>query len=111
MAAHAVTAGAVSARARRAYEPGWIARLERELQFGWHAHRLLCHLDDGQLNRLFAWLAEPEVQRVLEEFGDIDYPSVCMREIVRRPKMWRGLLGAIPTGTWVAAAKALVQPD
>lgn len=109
VAVKAVKAGDVSAQALQEYETRWRAKLERELQFGWHAHRLLCHLSDDQINRVFEWLSQDEVQSVLEEYGDIDYPSICMKEIVKRPKLWRGLLGAIPTGTWIAAAKALVQ--
>lgn len=109
VAAKAVKQQDVSTKVLNEYELRWRSKLERELQFGWHAHRMLCHLTDDHINRIFDWLAQPEVQGILEEFGDIDYPSVCMKEIVRRPKLWGGLLRLVPPGSWVDAAKALVS--
>lgn len=104
VAAEAIGKGDVSATFLSAYERRWRNRLERELLFGWHVHRLLCQLNDQQINRVFRWLAQTEVQTILEEHGDIDYPSLCMLEIVKRPKLWGGLLKLIPAGSWVKAA-------
>ena len=109
VAAKAVKQGDVSTKILNEYELRWRAKLERELQFGWHAHRMLCHLSDDHINRIFEWLAQPQVQGILETHGDIDYPSACMKEIVKRPKLWGGLLKLVPAGSWVDAAKALVS--
>jgi len=107
VAAEQIKKGDVSSKALQVYERRWRAAFERELTFGWHAHRLLCSLSDEQLNRIICWLAQPEVQLILEEHGDIDYPSACMKEIVRHRHLWRGLLKLIPAGTWIRAALSL----
>ncbi len=109
VAASAIKAGDVSQKFLQAYEKGWRVKLERELNFGWHAHRLLCHLSDDQINRVFEWLTMPDVQAILEEYGDIDYPSICMKEIVKHPSMWADLLKRIPAGDWVKAALSLAS--
>jgi geranylgeranyl reductase family protein len=111
VAAQAVKQNDFSRAFLNQYEQRWRDKLERELQFGWHAHRLLCHLSDDQINRVFEWLSKIEVQSILEEYGDIDYPSVCMKEIVKRPSLWKDLLSVIPKGSFVKAALNLTPSN
>lgn len=104
VAAAAVGRGEVSARALAAYERRWRERLGRELRFGWQAHRLLGALSDAQIDRAFTWLARPEVRRLLVEHGDIDYPSRCARELLKRPALWSELVRLLPAGAWLQRA-------
>jgi len=107
VAAQAVKQGDTSVKVLDAYERRWRDKLERELRFGWHAHRLLCHLSDAQINRVFRWLAGSEVRAIIEAYGNIDYPSACMAQIVKRPALWKDLLKLIPAGSWVQSALKL----
>jgi len=107
VAAGAIREGDLSAKRLAAYERRWRAKLERELYFGWQAHRMLCNLSDAQINRVFRWLARPEVGAILEEHGDIDYPSLCVKALLKKPRLWSDLLKLIPPGEWVRAALSL----
>jgi len=97
VAAEAIGADDVSARRLDAYERRWRARFERELTFGYLAHRALCRLSDDDLDRVFQTVTEDEaLMAILSEHGDIDYTSWVAQALVKRPALWRRLMSAVP---------------
>lgn len=66
------------------YERRWRALLGKELQFG-----LLASLDVGALD-------DPATLELIADHGDIDYPSLLVRELALRPRLWGQLLKPVP---------------
>jgi geranylgeranyl reductase family protein len=108
VAAQCALSGQTSARALEEYDRRWRALLETELHLGMQAHRLLCKLDDTQLNRLFAVMDHPEMIELISQHGDIDYPSRIAIELLKRPRLWGRLLSLLPAdvGTLVRMLRA-----
>ncbi|MFQ6090969.1 MAG: NAD(P)/FAD-dependent oxidoreductase, partial [Candidatus Bipolaricaulia bacterium] len=108
-------AGEIAARAVKGgmktleeYERRWRGLLGRELWFGLLAHRLFAGLSDDELSRIIAALDDPEILGIIAEYGDIDYPSLLIKEMARRPRLWRKLLGLIPAKEVLHQALSLV---
>lgn len=98
VAARCTLSGKTQARFLREYERRWRAKLERELSLGLRAHQMLTQLSDEQIARALKLLALPALRRLIERFGDIDYPSKIARELFRRPRLWGAVWPIVPTG-------------
>jgi len=96
VAAKAVKVGDTSVEALGEYEQRWRKLLGRELRFGMLFHRLFANLSDDDLNRIIAALDDPEILGIIAAYGDIDYPSRLVKELAKRPRLWRKLLKLIP---------------
>jgi len=96
VAAKCVFDGDASAEALSEYERRWRSLLQKELFFGLQAHRLLSHLSDSDLNKIFTLLDSPKILKIFTKYGDIDYPSILARELFKAPRIWRKLLSVIP---------------
>jgi hypothetical protein len=59
---------------------------------------MLTQLNDEQIAHALKLLAIPALRKLIERFGDIDYPSKIARELFRRPRVWRMIWPVIPTG-------------
>ncbi len=108
VAAKCALLGKTSERALSEYDKRWRALLGNELNLGMQAHKLMCALDDRQLNRIFAVLAEPEMTEIITRYGDIDYASRLALELLKRPQLWGRLLSFLPSdvGTLVRMLRA-----
>jgi len=96
VAAKCALDGDASAKALSEYEKRWRDLLEREIVFGLQAHKILCRLSDADLNKIFALLDSPKILKIFTQYGDIDYPSILARELIKVPQIWGGLLRIIP---------------
>lgn len=96
VAAECAKSGDASTKALAAYEQRWRRLLGKELAFGMQAHRILARLSDTTLNKIVAFLDDPEILGLINEYGDIDFPSVVARHFLQRPKLWRKVLSLIP---------------
>ncbi|MGQ9616059.1 MAG: geranylgeranyl reductase family protein [Spirochaetota bacterium] len=96
VAAQCAMGGDTSAKALREYERRWRSLLEKELFFGFQVHNLLCQLRDEHINRIFRLFDSPAVMELFTRYGDIDYPSVLAKQLLKNPGLWGKLLRAIP---------------
>ena len=86
------------AQSLKEYEKLWRAKLERELSLGMRAHHILTQLDDAALAQGLRLLALPQLRKLIERFGDIDYPSKIARELLKRPRLWSAIWPVVPKG-------------
>lgn len=89
--------GGLSWESLQEYERRWRAAIGRELELGLLARRVFTSLDDATLSGLIRGLAHPEILAIIEQYGDIDYPSRLLKELLKRPKLWGRLLGLLPS--------------
>jgi len=97
VAAEAVKRGELSPNILQEYERRWRAAIGRELELGLLARRVFTKMDDASLSGLIRGLAHPEILAIIEQYGDIDYPSRLLKELLKRPKLWGRLLGLFPS--------------
>ncbi len=71
------------------YEHRWRREIGRELAFGLRVHRLRCAMDDTDYDMLIETLSESELVERLIEKGDMDYPSLALRGLIRNPRLLR----------------------
>lgn len=78
------------------YQRYWYNSIGKELKNTYKLHRVLCSLSDAELEDIFKQLNKPGVLEVIQERGDIDYPSRLVFPLVRKapmlvkyaPRMW-----------------------
>jgi digeranylgeranylglycerophospholipid reductase len=98
VAAHCALTGRTRAQFLKEYEKLWRAKLARELSLGMRAHHILTQLDDAAVAQGLKLLALPHVRKLIERFGDIDYPSKIARELLKRPRLWSAIWPVVPAG-------------
>lgn len=96
VAARAALSGDTSQEALVEYEQRWRELFESELKFGMLAHQLFCQVSDEEINKMFSALNDPEILKLLGQYGDIDYPSFVVKALLKRPDLWGNLLPVIP---------------
>lgn len=96
VAAKAALSGDASEAALGEYERRWREAFEGELRLGLLAHRIFGRLRDAEIARLLEAAADPQIARVLNELGDIDYPSRVVRRVMESPALLAKLFQAAP---------------
>ncbi|MHC1569680.1 MAG: geranylgeranyl reductase family protein [Candidatus Syntropharchaeales archaeon] len=86
VAAEAVLDGDTTRMRLLEYEKKWRRLIGKELSIGFKIHRWFSGLDDRKLDQLIESLNDPEIIRVIENFGDMDKPSILFRELISLPK-------------------------
>jgi len=82
-------AGEVAARAARKeihlkeYEKRWRTAVGRELALGMIIHKSLGKLSDENLNEFISFLNRPGMSERITEYGDMDHPSVLLKELLK----------------------------
>jgi len=82
-------AGEVAARAARKeagteeYEKRWRSTVGRELTLGMMIHKSLGKLSDENLNEFIAFLSRPGMSKRITDYGDMDHPSVLLKELLK----------------------------
>ncbi|MBU3966992.1 MAG: NAD(P)/FAD-dependent oxidoreductase [Euryarchaeota archaeon] len=82
-------AGEVAARAARKetdtgeYEKRWRNAVGRELSIGMIIHKSLGKLSDENLNEFIGFLNRPGMSERITKYGDMDHPSVLLKELLR----------------------------
>lgn len=65
------------------YENLWRTDIGGELNRGWVIHRAYSSLNDGQIEQLFDIFNKPNVKKIIEEKGDIDFASNLSRPLLK----------------------------
>jgi geranylgeranyl reductase family protein len=72
------------------YHKKWTGDIGKELRKDWRLYRLFQSFTDEKMEEAFDLLDNPKILRLIEEKGDIDYPSKLALPIVRKePKLLR----------------------
>ncbi|MFW6138605.1 MAG: geranylgeranyl reductase family protein [Spirochaetota bacterium] len=96
VAAECALGGKTTSRDLSEYDKRWRSIFHRELFFGLQAHRLLCQLNDEHLNRIFNLLDSPKVMEIFTRHGDIDSPSLLVKQLIKAPRLWGKILNILP---------------
>jgi len=93
----------LSERSLAAYDRAWRAEFGEEFRRALYLRRVFTRLSDPDLDALVAALRTSELGATIVAFGDIDFPTHVVRELLRRsPSLVRLLPKAL--GAWVAPA-------
>lgn len=65
------------------YQKLLIREVGKELKRAWKLRKTFMHLPDEEIDQLFSLLAKPEIMKVINKSGDIDYPGKIALEIIR----------------------------
>ncbi|MCK4938136.1 MAG: NAD(P)/FAD-dependent oxidoreductase [Methanosarcinales archaeon] len=86
VAAKAALSGDTSTGALMEYDRRWREAVGRELVVGMRIHKVFGRLGDENFNELIRFFGEPEVLEQINEYGDIDHPSVLVGKLVAKAK-------------------------
>ncbi len=81
-------AGEVAARACKKegelgeYEQRWRNAIGKELSIGMKIHRLFGRLNNDELNEVISFFNQPEVKKIITEYGDMDHPSTLLKKLL-----------------------------
>ncbi len=110
VAAGALAANDLSARALAPYTARWKEELGEEFRRALYLRRILVRLTDPELDAVVDALGAGPLARTIVAFGDIDFPTRVARELLAAsPSLVRLLPKAL--GAWVAPAPAYPVPD
>lgn len=82
VAANAVLENDFSEKKMAEYEKLWKKELGRELELGMKIHEYRMKLTDEEMNRIFDELNDPDISRLITEYGDMDHPSVLIQKLM-----------------------------
>jgi digeranylgeranylglycerophospholipid reductase len=74
------------------YEKKWREKIEKELQIGMISHKILTRLSDTYLNKISIILSQSSSIELIKKVGDIDYPSLLIKQILSAPLKLRKIL-------------------
>ena len=83
VAAKAVFEGDTNIKRLSEYEMRWRSSIGRELKIGMLVHRAFERWSDKDFNDFVSLLSEPEILKLITEYGDVDYPSILIRKSLR----------------------------
>jgi len=109
VAAPALSADDLSARRLGAYDALWRGEFGDEFRRALYLRRLFARLSDAELEAVVDALAHGALGRTVVAFGDIDFPTPVVRELLREsPLLVRLLPKAL--GAWIASGSAYPVP-
>ncbi|MCD5409473.1 MAG: NAD(P)/FAD-dependent oxidoreductase [Methanocellales archaeon] len=82
VAAKAIKEGDTSAKRLAEYERRWRSVIGRELKIGMKIHESLGKLSDSDFNGVIGALDDPGVLGIISQYGDMDYPSAVVKELI-----------------------------
>jgi geranylgeranyl reductase family protein len=68
----------------KAYPKNWFLQVGKELRKGYVARKFFLHMDDQKLEKLFSILNTKNICSIINDYGDIDYPSKVILHIVKQ---------------------------
>lgn len=84
VAHEALRDGDLSEKRLAAYHDRWYDDIGRELYVGWRLRKAFMHLRDDQLEDLFELLDDKELLAMVNQLGDIDYPSKLAKPLLKK---------------------------
>jgi digeranylgeranylglycerophospholipid reductase len=80
------------------YHTNWKKTIGRELSIGMKLHKLYAHFSDEQFDTYIEKFTEPSLNKTINDYGDIDYPSKLMKPMLKHmPSLLRFLPGLLHT--------------
>ncbi|MFO7619471.1 MAG: NAD(P)/FAD-dependent oxidoreductase [Thermoplasmata archaeon] len=74
----------LSSKSLSRYHDAWTKGIGDELEKALMMHRIYADLDDAQLEDIFGMMLNPEIQDIINNVGDIDYPSRLAWMLLRK---------------------------
>ncbi len=71
------------------YEQLWKQDIGKELERGLMMFRLRQALGPVETERIVKALSDPEILDVIRQYGDMDRPSIVMKELMKKPALYR----------------------
>ncbi len=84
IAINALESGDCSSKALSKYHENWMADIGDELDKALMMHRIYSSLNERQLEDIFGMMLNPEIQEIINQVGDIDYPSKLAWVLLRK---------------------------
>ncbi len=95
-------AGNFSEKGLSQYQVAWEADVGKELKTGYKLHRVYSRLKDRDVEEIFSALARPQILDIINNIGDIDYPSkLAFSILMKAPK----LIKYVPKGLFTLASR------
>jgi geranylgeranyl reductase family protein len=103
VATQALSKGDLSERALAEYDRRWRAELGEEFRRALYLRRLFTRLSDDELDRVVHSLKGAHLAATIVAFGDIDFPTHVVRELLKESP---GLVRLLPkaVGAWVSSS-------
>ncbi|MDV0447121.1 hypothetical protein MsAg5_09950 [Methanosarcinaceae archaeon Ag5] len=89
VAAEAILQNDFSEKKMSEYEKTWKKELKREFDIGMMAHGRREKMSDADMNAIFAELNDPEIVAIINEYGDMDHPSVLIQKLMLSKHSWK----------------------
>lgn len=67
------------------YQKEWEEKIKPELNSALMIRNFLDRLSDNELEKIFEILEDPEIKKIILEYGDMDKPRELMKKIVKNP--------------------------
>jgi len=67
------------------YEKRWRKEIGKEIAFGLKVHRLRCAISVKDFDTMCQVLSQDDMLQIITNRGDMDYPSVVFRELLKNP--------------------------
>ena len=79
----------------RKYHKLWTADIGRELNLGLKFRRIFRNLTDNQFDKYIEKFQEPKINKIISEYGDIDYPSKLVKPLLKKAPSLLKLLPSV----------------
>jgi flavin-dependent dehydrogenase len=76
--------GDSSATTLKEYQKRWEKEIGKELAMDWKLRKIFLKLDDSRLSAIIKFLDNPKIISIINEYGDIDYPSKLAVKLAKK---------------------------
>lgn len=83
VAGECLTNGIFTRQATAVYQKRLLGEIGKELKRAWKLRKAFMHLEDEELDQFISRLARPEVLKLMNSKGDIDYPGRMAMELIK----------------------------
>jgi digeranylgeranylglycerophospholipid reductase len=90
-AIHALQRDDLSAESLRRYHAAWLEQMGDELRLGLLLRRIFARLEDDDFDRLLHLASDQKTHRMISKYGDMDYPSRLLAQLVSAFPGWKTL--------------------
>jgi geranylgeranyl reductase family protein len=80
----ALAIGDSSATTLKEYQKRWEKEIGKELAMDWKLRKIFLKLDDSKLEAVIKFLDNPKIISIINEYGDIDYPSKLAFKLAKK---------------------------
>jgi digeranylgeranylglycerophospholipid reductase len=80
------------------YEQRWKEDIGRELEMGFRLYAMRQKMSPDDIDRIIRALNDPEILSAIVQYGDMDRPGLLVRQILKKPAMFRVLAPLLKSG-------------